>query len=227
MKLYLAATMAVVLAAGAPPALGAPTLNADPAKGCYRDREPVNLLGGGFTPNGTVTIARNGEPLSPTLKVDSAGSFLGQLQLAQGSGQSRRTYTATDSANPMLVAETALTVSAIEVKVRPDTGKPGKVLRISARGFTDGTTLYAHIVRKKRLRTVRIGRLKGRCAKVVARKRLFAANAPLGTYRVQFDTKRKYARDREVKYGFSVLVSMNAEPAAAAAGLWRRDRRTP
>ena len=224
MKLYLAATTAVILAAGAPAALAAPALNPDPVKTCYRDREPVNLLGGGFTPNGAVTIARNGVALSPTLKVDSAGSFLGQLQLAQGTGQSRRTYTATDSANPMLVAETALTVSAVVVNVRPDTGTPGKVLRIGARGFTDGTTLYAHIVRKKKLRTVRIGRLQGGCAKLVARKRLFAAKAPLGTYRVQFDTKRKYARDREVKYGFTVVVSMTAEPAAAAAGLWRPDR---
>lgn len=224
MKLCLAATTAAILAAAAPAALAAPTLNADPVKSCYRDREPVNLLGGGFTPNGTVTIARNGVPLSPTLTVDSAGSFLAQLKLAQGSGQSRRTYTATDSANPMLVAPTALTVSAIEVKVRPDTGTPGKVLRIGARGFTDGTTLYAHIVRKKKPRTIRIGRLKGACAKLVARKRLFAAKAPLGTYRVQFDTKRKYDPGREVRYGFTVVVSMTAEPAAAAAGLWRRDR---
>ena len=142
--------------------------------------------------------------------MDSAGSFLGQLQLAQGTGQSRRTYTATDSANPC-ERPTALTVSAIEVNVRPDTGTPGKVLRIGARGFTDGTTLYAHIVRKKKPRTIRIGAPQGRLRELVARKRLFSARrrwAPTGSSSTRSGST---TADREVSRIHR--VSRDAAPA--------------
>jgi hypothetical protein len=215
MKLCLAAATAALLAASAPAATAA-TLAQDPVKKCYRDDESVNLEGAGFSPNGSVTIARDGVPFDQRLTTDALGRFLGALKLAQATGQSRRTYTATDSVDPGLVATTRLTVSAVEVKVEPEESAPGELLRIGARGFTDGKTLYAHIKRKrKRVRNVRVGRLRGACAKLVARKRLFKASAPSGTYRVQFDAHRRYRPGTEVQFAFRVTV-----PAAAAAR-WR------
>jgi hypothetical protein len=218
MKLCLAAAAATLMAVSVPAATAA-TMTPVPAKKCYRDEESVNLEGTGFSPNANVTIEKDGVPFPHKPVTSPTGEFLAQLTFAQSSGQSRRTYTATDTVDPGLEATTRLTVTALTVRIEPQTGEPGKVLRIGARGFTDGKTLYAHIVRRgKRPRNVRIGRLKGPCAKLVARKRLFRANAPLGSYTVQFDAHRRYRRGTEVKYPFSVDVSGGPRAAASA---WR------
>ena len=68
----------------------------------------------------------------------------------------------------------------------------------------NSSTLFAHIFRTadkdgKRLksqtpRNMRIGRLKGRCGKLLARKRLFSKRAPLGDYTIKFDTYRRPVR---------------------------------
>lgn len=221
MKLCLAASAAVALIASGAPLASAATMKPEPKKRCYRDTETVNLAGEGFSPNGTVSIARDGMVFPQPLNTSPTGEFLGQLKLAQGTGQSRRTYTATDTTDPTVMASTSLVVSATEVKVQPDTGTPGKLLRIGARGFTVGKTLYAHIVRKHKSRNVRIGRLKGSCSKLLAHKRLFTKRTKVGTYRVQFDTKRRYSAREEVKYAYTVEISV--EPKAAAS-VWKRVR---
>jgi hypothetical protein len=218
MKLCLAACAAVALLASGAPLAGAATMKPQPKKKCYRDKEAVNLAGEGFSPNSTVSIARDGMVFAQRLNTGPTGTFVGQLTLAQGAGQSRRTYTATDTTDTSVVARTSLVVSAIEVKVRPDTGTPGKVLRIGARGFTVGKTLYAHIVRKGKSRNERIGRLRGACSKVLAHKRLFSKRTKVGTYRVQFDNKRRYNSREEVKYAFTVEISVQPK---AAASVWK------
>jgi hypothetical protein len=224
MKL-IAAAAALALAGALPAAAAGATLTPSPAKKCYRDDESVNLNGAGFTPNGSVTVARDGVAFNQQLLSDATGSFVGALQFAQPENQSRRTYTATDVADPALVASVRLTVSAVQVNVRPNSGTPGKVLRIGARGFTDGKALFAHILRKRKLlRNVRIGRLKGSCAKLVARKRLFGTRAKTGTYRVVFDAKRRYDPETEVSYPFTVVVSGGRGDASAAAAAWRAER---
>jgi hypothetical protein len=223
MKPYPAAVAAIAVLAAAAPAAQAATLSASPVKRCYRNAEHVTLTGTGFTPNGSVTVTRDGRafPLKPL--TDPMGSFPADLKLAQATGQSSRTYTATDNADPQVTASMRLTVTAVDVKVRPDNGTPGRVLRIGARGFTEGRTLYAHVVRRGRLlRTLRIGRLRGSCGKLVARKRLLARRTRLGDYRVQFDSRRAYRSRTDPKFTFSVVVSNTAR--AAAAGAWRARR---
>ena len=93
-----------------------------------------------------MTVSRDGTLLGE-LDNDPLGRFNGQLAVRQLSDQSRRTYTAKDATNPALEASTRLLVSATEVNVGPTGGLPGRRLRIGARGFTTGTTLYAHVVR--------------------------------------------------------------------------------
>jgi hypothetical protein len=214
MKLCLAACAATVLLATGASAASAATMTPSPAKKCFRDGEAVNLNGTGFTANNQVSISRDGMVFAQTLTTSPLGEFIGQLTLRQGTGQTKRRYTATDVANPALTASTPLVVSAIEVKVRPDTGTPGKLLRIGARGFTTGKTLYAHIVRKGKSRNERIGRLSGACSKLVARKRLFSKKTKVGSYRVQFDTKRRYHSDTDVRFAFTVDISL--QPRASS-----------
>jgi hypothetical protein len=95
----------------------------------------------------------------------------------------------------------------VDVRVTPRNGPPSRRLRIRARGFRGGSTLWAHVRRVKRpgggpvrARTVRIGRLRGPCWTANTRKRLFRRGTPAGRYRVQFDTFRRYKPNREVEY---------------------------
>ena len=104
------------------------------------------------------------------------------------------------------MATRRMLVIAPIVNIRPADLDVGLRARIGANGFATGPVLYAHIVRtadptasalhKQKARNLRIGRLKGRCGKLLARKRLFSKRAPLGDYTVQFDTYRRYDADR-------------------------------
>ena len=73
----------------------------------------------------------------------------------------------------------SLLVTATSVALQPQSGPPHRLLRISARGFFGGSTLYAHVVRRGKhggpAARLRIGPVKGDCMKVHARKRLFRA----------------------------------------------------
>ena len=218
MKLTVAAAAVGVLTFSA--SASAASLTPSPRKACYRDRETLNLLGRGFTPEGSVTVSRDGTLLGE-LDNDPLGRFNGQLAVRQLSDQSRRTYTAKDATNPALEASTRLLVSATEVNVGPTGGLPGRRLRIGARGFTTGTTLYAHVVRGRSVRSRRVGRLRSPCGKLLAYKRLFGENAAAGRYEVQFDTIRSYRPRTPVQDAFDVtirrVVERSPSPAAQSS----------
>jgi Bacterial Ig domain len=216
-RLGLATSFAAAAALAVPALSSAATVTAAPAKDCYRGGgvvhhdtgavtgEAVTLSGTGFTPGGTVTITSNGKVLG-TDDVDAGGNFSGALTLNLARGQTLKTYAATDQANPALTASVPLRTSALTVNLKPKQGPPGRLFKIAARGFTTGKRLYAHIVKGDFHRTIKIGRLKGPCHKITARKRLFPGNVATGVYRVQFDSRRKYSRKTKVKVlrGFQV-----------------------
>jgi hypothetical protein len=204
-KHTIAAAIATAVALAAPAAANAAALTASPLKSCYRAGERLTLGGSGYTPNQGVAIASDVQPLGRSI-ADPGGNFSGTLRVAVPSGEKVKTYSATDESNPANTAAVQLRVSALTVNLRPRSGRPSRRFRIGARGFTTGKVLYAHIVRKGFRRNVRIGRLRGRCHKVSARKRLFGRNIATGFYRVQFDGKRRYSRKTKVKVvrGFRV-----------------------
>jgi hypothetical protein len=225
MKLPLAAAATAAVALAVPPVAWPATLTPSPEKPCYRggpgrDGEPVNLLGEGFSPSTTIDVSRNGEPFGQ-LTSDAEGAFNGLIQrLVQTSGQERRVYRAIDSVDPARRASVRLLVTAVEVNLGPPDGvEPGRKLRIGARGFTSGRTLFAHIVREHTVRNMRIGRLKGPCRKLLAYKRLFGDKARVGTYKVQFDTSRAYSARTPVRIPFRVTIRRvaNRERATARA----------
>ena len=204
MRISLAVATAVTAAALAAPAgASAATLAVEPAEACYREQQSVVLTGTGFSANGTVDISRGGNSLG-TLAADASGTFQGRLDLpGLVSGQSSLTYLATDTANPALTAPVTVVATATDVGVRPLSGRATRRFRIKARGFFGGRTLWAHLVRRGSrgaVRTVRIGRIKGPCRKVSARRRLLRQRTPAGEYRVQFDTFRRYRANRKVEY---------------------------
>jgi len=217
-RLTLAAALATAVALAAPAVANAATLTATPEKSCYIGSgildpetrllggEPILIAGSGYTPGGQVSVSVDGRTLG-TDDVDAAGNFAGRLRPTVRQGERVKTITATDTSNPANTDSVPLRASELAVNLRPKHGRPNRRFRIGARGFTTGKALYVHVVRKGYRRTRRVGRLKGRCHKLVVRKRLFPRSIPNGRYRVQFDTRRRYRRDREVKVVRSFTVS--------------------
>jgi hypothetical protein len=221
---HIAAGLAFAATALTAPATaaGQASLTVDPPQPCYRELTSVHLIAGGFTPGGPVTISRDSVPLADPITADPAGSIEPTLTLPGFvKGQQRRTYVATDQTNPALTAQVSVLVTATSVDLQPDSGSPHRLLRISARGFFGGRTLHAHVVRRgKRAgkpRTMRIGRVRGDCMKVHARKRLFERGTSPGRYLVQFDTFRRYKRERTVESEFMVTVFPRAGTARASS----------
>jgi hypothetical protein len=206
MRLLPAALAVASIALAAPGAASAATLTVEPVRPCYRETSRVFLLAEGYTPNGKVAFTRDGNPVA-TLDADPSGKIQGNLKLP-GLLRGRRvlTYVATDQTDPALTAQVSLLTTATFVRVMPKTGASHRRLRISAWGFRGGRTLWAHVRRvgrrggPVRTRAVRIGRVRGPCWKVRARKRLFGRRTPPGRYRVQFDAFRRYKPMRTIAY---------------------------
>jgi len=207
MRLILAAVAIASIAVAAPATASAATLAVDPVRPCYLEQDRVFLLAEGYTPNGMVNFTRDGN-LVESVPTDAVGTFQGNLRLpGLIMGQRPLTYVATDQADPSRTAQVSLLTTAVDVRVTPRNGPPNRRLRIRARGFRGGSTLWAHVRRVKRrgggpvrARTIKIGRLRGPCWTANVRKRLFRRGTAAGRYRVQFDTFRRYRPNRQIEY---------------------------
>jgi hypothetical protein len=222
-KPYLAALPIAALALAAPAVASGATLAVSPVKACYRSGESFTMSGAGFTPNAPVNVAANNATLTGSpLGADALGAIGSGLTLGQTKGQQTKTLVATDVTNPALTASVSLLVSAVAVTVKPNNGAAGRLVRVSARGFTTGKTLYAHVSKNgKSKANFKIAKLKGDCRKGSARKKLFASNTPSGTYKVQFDTKRKRSSKTQVKSVYTVTIfpmARGGRASAASAG---------
>ena len=204
----LAVAASVALLALPATASAAPSLSVSPQKRCYSSGESVNLLASGFSPFATASVSRDGELLR-SLSTDGNGAVNGVLTLGLDSGRETRTYTATDDLNSTLTASAQMTVSSVRVKLDPAEGTPGRLLKIKAHGFTTGDTLWAHVIHRKSRRNIRLGRLRGACGKLTTRRRLLKRKSRFGVHTVQFDTFRRYRRDRPVADHYTITV----EPA--------------
>jgi len=223
-KRKLAVPVAVLAAAAvvAPAAADAAVLA--PTKACYGGGDKITLVGNGFTPNGQVNLFANGSMLSPPLTANPTGLIGGSL-LAPPllSGTTRTdTFSATDVTNPALTAATPVKRTIVRVLVKPANASPHRKRRFSARGFTTGTTLYRHVVRGGAVSNTRQGRLKTACRTLSFKRVLFRKTARTGTYKVQFDTSRKYSSKRIQRVVFRVrvyrIVRRSSAGSAAATG---------
>ena len=190
--------------AAATPAQAA-TLVGDQA--CYRETEAVKFVGTGFTPNGTVNFSRDNQAFG-TLTANAAGTIRGDGFAPRISPARERRFTleARDAANPALVAAINPLASVFDVTVTPEDGKPNRKRRITARGFTEGKTLYVHIRRGGKGKNIKLGRLKRPCGTKKLRKRLFRRSAKTGVYTVQFDARRRYSSKAFPKATYRVTL---------------------
>jgi hypothetical protein len=207
MRPLRAAVAFASVALAVPATASAATLTVDPVRPCYLEQDKVLLVAEGYTPNGMVDFTRDGN-LVASLQANSAGTIQGNLTLpGLIMGQRPLTYVATDQAEPARTAQVSLLTTAIDVRVAPRNGPPNRLLRIRARGFRGGQTLWAHVRRVKRrgggpvrARRVRIGRVRPDCWTANVRRRLFRRGTAPGRYRVQFDTFRRYKPNRKIEY---------------------------
>jgi hypothetical protein len=220
MRRLLLSVLAISLFAA--PAADAATVAIKPVKKCYRSGEKPTIAGIGFRPGGTVDVTSDGSSIG-SAAVNAQGFFAGTLTVGLGSGERLRTYAATDPVNPGLTASTGVRVSAVTVTVNPQSGTPGRKIKVKARGFTTGKRLYAHVRRgTKYRRNLRVGKLRRACHKLKRTKRIIRKGAPNGTYLVQFDTKRKYSKQTKVRVRFNVTVFSIFGARASTAQSWTR-----
>ena len=199
-----------------PAAAGAAQVGVLPHKPCYRSGESLLIGGIQYTPNSSVRITSDGAFIG-SVTTDQNGVFQGTLRVGQRRGERTKTYTATDLSNQANAASVPLRVSALDVTVKPRSGRPGRRVRVNARGFTTGTRLYAHIVRGRYRRNVGVGRLRGACRRLSARRRIFRRGTRPGTYTVQFDTRRRYSRRTAVRMRYRVVIFRRLRASAAGA----------
>jgi hypothetical protein len=223
MSPHVAAVAIAIVTLAAPAVASAATMSVEPVSPCYREQDTVFLTAQGYTPNGFVDFTRDGQ-LVERLQADPSGAISGNLTLpGLLTGQRDLTYVGQDVSDPARRAEVTLLASATDVRVKPVRGAPNRRLTINGRGFFGrNRVVWAHVVRMRegagsaarRVRTVRVGRVRGACKRIRARKRLFRRTAAPGRYRVQFDLFREYKPNRIVQYdGLLVtILSPASEP---------------
>jgi hypothetical protein len=228
MKLSLAALVIAAVALVTPAAASAQaTLTVSPDKPCFGSGDRISFDGSGFSPGTIVDFTRDNEPVEadPPIMAGPDGRVRAGLTVFNERGVEERRYAATDRANPAITASAQVTVSELDVNMRPLDGEPTEPRRISAEGFTGGRTLYAHIVFKGRVRNLRIGRLRGDCRNLRKRKRLFGTDPGFGRHLIHFDTQRRFRRgerlDQRISFRFQIFRTSNPSAATASEQLRR------
>jgi hypothetical protein len=211
------ALAACVLAGSLAPAAAAQTPTLAPLLPCYvtagqdpTQRELVDINAQGFTNNGTATVALDGSVIQDNAAIDPMGALTGTVSAPfQASGQRLFTLTITDNTNPALAVSAQSLVSAIDVKVTPRNARPSRRVRFRARGFTKGPAVYAHYLRKGKVRkTVLLATPSGPCGTFDVRKRQLPIRRPqTGRWTVQIDQDRVWRADPSVSVILTIDVT--------------------
>jgi hypothetical protein len=174
----------------------------DPLGACYRSvdsetRESVPVRGTGFTPGETVTVAIDGKIVEQGF-ADTNGVVAGDVPAPyQKDGERPFTITLTEVRQPANTASAASRVTALALRIRPPhTDKVQQRVRFVGSGFTEGTEVFAHYVRKGKLRrSVSLGAPQGPCGRVNVRRRQFPFKPAVGRWTLQVDNQPIYSAE--------------------------------
>ncbi len=177
-------------------------------RACFADptdrEDTVNLRGTGFAPDAPYQVILDGRPLpGGTGRTDADGRMSGRFVAPSVRTVSRIARQHTFDLRVRqgdLEPSASFTVSRLVASFSPPGGDLRKLrVRFSAYGFSLAgerrPPIYLHYVspRGKLARTVRVGRGTGACGfRRTAERRLFAFDPLRGTWRLQFDTRRRY-----------------------------------
>jgi len=190
--------LGAALAAAAPQAAQAAEL--EPLAACYRSvdsqtRETVTVRAAGFTPGEQVSVAIDGVVVD-TATVLPQGNVEGQVTAPyQDRGERPFTLTLTEVDQPTNSASAVSRVAALSFRLKPRNSAPSKRVRFIGRGFTDGDFVYAHYVRKGKLRkTVLLGAAQGPCGQIDVLRRQIPIDRPAtGRWTLQVDNQKRYS----------------------------------
>jgi hypothetical protein len=197
--------LSTLLAAGAallaPQAAAAATIQ--PLAPCYRSvdadtRETVPVKASGFTPGERVNVYLDGRLAQENVTVLPDGEIEGGVSAPyQATGERPFTLTVTEVDQPSNTASTSSRVTALALRLKPRRAEPARRVRFIGRGFIDGTEVFAHYVRKGKLRrTVSLGAPQGPCGRVSVKRRQIPVKRPaLGRWRLQVDNAEIYSAE--------------------------------
>jgi hypothetical protein len=214
---FTALATALTIAAAAPAAASAAQIQTD--RGCYQDNTgTVAVSGNGFDANQPYSVSLDGKQLGTGASTtDAAGGIAGSFEAPQLSRDAVHAYalTVTQGTN---TATTTFSVTPFLADFTPGSGNP-KTLRVRFKIFgfglvTPHPAVYLHYVRPngKVKRTIRLGKAQGTCGQIsrTARKKLFPFRAERGTWRLQFDTHKRYRKGKAgvdfLYYSISVTI---------------------
>ena len=218
--------MTTILAASAvllaPQAAGAATLESLGA--CYRSvdlntRETVPVRGSGFTPGERVNVFIDGQIVQENVVVLPDGQIEGGvLAPYQPTGERPFTLTVTEVDQPSNTAAASSRVTALALRLKPRRARPNRRVRFIGRGFIDGTEVFAHYVRKDKLRkTISLGAPQGPCGRISVKRRQIPLKRPaLGRWRLQVDNQPAYSPEPPSVF-MRLTITVTRSPFASAA----------
>ena len=219
------ATAFTITAAGTAAAAGtaqaAPSIAISPAKPCYLSGETVTASGAGFNAHSSIEVKLDLTSLG-RINADAAGNLAANVTLGRLRGVKSHTLTAIDGANPALVASTSFLATTNLVRVKPKRARAGRKLRLRGRGFLAGPRVYMHVRGHGYKSDKRVGRAKGPCGTFSTRRRIVPRSAATGSYRVQFDAKRRYSKKTRPRVVGRMRVTRRVGASAATASRWTR-----
>ena len=192
---------AVAAALLAPQAASAAAL--DPLVPCYRSvdsvtRESVHVHGTGFTPGQAVTVRIDGVVVQDEVFASIDGEVIGDVTAPYvKSGERPFTLSVTEDNQPANTASAASRVTALGLRLKPRIATPSRRVRFIGRGFTDGTSVYAHYLRgEKHRKTVRLGAPEGPCGRIDVKRRQIPIKRPAtGRWTLQVDNQPDYSAE--------------------------------
>ena len=215
-KAITAATVGLAITAGTAQAA---TVAIDPVKACYLAGEESGLNGTGYTPSGSVNIAVDGQTVFSEV-ADTAGNFATGLHFGRMDAVKTHTLTATDATNPALTATVNFVGTTQQVASKNRNGKPGKKTKLRGYGFIFGKKAYMH-VRGHGIKTNKfLKRVTAPCGTFTVRKAFVPSSAPVGKYRVQFDHKKAYKKNRPGAIAYELTVFRTFNSTVFGGGGW-------
>lgn len=182
---------------------------------CVRTAEGVEstmpITGTGFTPGSSVTLRSSPSGVLTTAVTDAAGSFSATPAPPSFNpfGRKLQTFriTATDDANPAIVAATTYKQVLVSYSTSPATGRPTRRATHTVRGFFPGKNIYLHFrFNGQTKRNVRIGRANSPCGVASRRMPLLPTRSRPGTWSVYADQAAVYSKTTtpQLKYTFTI-----------------------
>jgi hypothetical protein len=221
-RIATSAAAALAATAASAPLAGAAEVTLD--RRCYAEGDVITQTGAGFAAAAQVSerltfASLAGDPLgslsAPAVTADTDGAFTRRIGAPGLRRDSHRREKATSTFSDQAGGEPATvrwTLTGWAIEVAGWTGgkaTKGRRIRVDTWGWTDnGRRLFVHYFRAgQKVKTQRIGRLRGPCRDLEQRVRSFDfAGARPGAWKVYFSATRRLDRQADAWFSYDVTV---------------------